>query len=217
MEIRAFTGGGFGENAYLVVCEGSSVAVVIDPGAAAPAVARVIVDEALEVQAVLLTHAHVDHVEGISEIRRVAPDVPIWLHPDDRDLYDAAPGHAAMFGMTVAPQPPPTHELGHGQRYEFGTCVFEVRFTPGHSPGHVIFVAPHESVAIVGDVVFAGSIGRTDLPGGSLRTLMASIREQVLTLPDETVLHTGHGPATSVGHERATNPFLIPHYGGELV
>jgi len=216
MEVRTFTGGGFGENAYLVVCEESKVAVAVDPGGAARAVARAIVDDGLSLQAILLTHAHIDHIEGVHHVRAVAPEVPIWLHRDDFEIYHGLPKYAAMLGLTAETQPPPTDELVHGQRYEFGTCAFDVRFTPGHAPGHVIFVAEKEGVAISGDVVFQGSIGRTDLPGGDLATLMKSIREQVLTLPDETVLLSGHGPPTTVGHERVGNPFLVPHYGGEL-
>jgi len=217
MDIRTFTGGGFGENAYLVACEESKVAVAIDPGGGASNLARAIVEDELSLQAILLTHAHLDHIEGVNDVRAVAPEVPIWLHRDDFAMYEALPRQAAAFGLTAEKQATPTHELEHGQRYEFGTCAFDVRFTPGHAPGHVIFVAEDESVAISGDVVFMGSIGRTDLPGGDLATLMRSIRDQVLTLPDETVLLSGHGPATTVGHERIGNPFLVPHYGGELV
>lgn len=217
MEIRTFTGGRFGENTYLIVGDDRRSAVVVDPGDAAAEVARKISAEALELQAILLTHAHLDHIEGVSDIRAITPEVPIWLHPDDRELYDALPQQAAMFGLTVDPQPAPTDELVHGQRFECDACSFDVRFTPGHAPGHVIFVSTDENVAISGDVVFAGSIGRTDLPGGHLQTLMASIRDQVLTLPDDMILLSGHGPATTVGQERLTNPFLVPHYGGELV
>lgn len=114
-------------------------------------------------------------------------------------------------------QPPPEVDLVPGTNLSFGGSEFEVVFAPGHAPGHVIFVSTSEPVAIAGDVVFAGSIGRTDLPFGDYRVLMESIRTQVLTLPDETVLYPGHGPETTVGHERITNPFLIPVYGGELV
>lgn len=217
MNIQAFTSGGFGENTYLVVCKESSAAVVVDPGAAANDVASQIKNESLDLKAILLTHAHLDHIEGISEIRAISPDVPIWLHKEDLELYHAAPFQAQMFGMTVTPQPIPTDELVDGQRYEFGSCGLDVRFTPGHSPGHVILVAPDKSFALVGDVVFAGSIGRTDLPGGDMDTLMSSIREQVLTLSEETELFTGHGPPTTVGRERQTNPFLIQNYGGRLV
>ena len=217
MEIRTFTGGGFGENAYLVACESSGACVAIDPGGEAPRMAGVIETEGLPLKAILLTHAHLDHIEGVSHIRAVAPDVPIWLHPLDLGLYRAVAQQAAMFGLQAEPQPEPTHELAAGQRYEFGSHAFDVRFTPGHAPGHVVFVSHDDGVAFVGDVVFQGSIGRTDLPGGDFYTLMQSIREEVLTLPDETALFTGHGPPTTVGQERVGNPFLVPHYGGELV
>ena len=216
MLVRSFTGGDFLENAYIVTCEATGQAVVVDPGAAAPEIVDALADDAASVAAILLTHAHIDHIEGVHHVRAVAPEVPIWLHRDDFEIYHGLPKYAEMLGLTAETQPPPTDELVHGQRYEFGTCAFDVRFTPGHAPGHVIFVAEKEGVAISGDVVFQGSIGRTDLPGGDLATLMKSIREQVLTLPDETVLLSGHGPPTTVGHERVGNPFLVPHYGGEL-
>ena len=215
MRIRTFTGGGFGQNGYLALCEETSVAVAIDPGAGAELMVRDL-DAAGRLEAILLTHAHLDHVEGVHVIRAHAPDVPIYLHPADLGLYRSLPQQAAMFGLDSAPQPEPTHELAHGQRISFGSCAFTVRHTPGHAPGHVVLVADDESLAIVGDVVFQGSIGRTDLPGGDFRTLMRSIREQVLSLPDRTVLFPGHGPSTTVGAERVTNPFLVPHYGGEL-
>lgn len=216
MDIRTFTGGGFGENAYLAVCEASGAAVAIDPGGAARALAQAVVAGGFDLEAILLTHAHLDHIEGVHEVRAIAPNAPIWLHADDLGLYQGVQRQAAMFGLQVEPQPDPTDELIAGQRFEFGDCAFDVRFTPGHAPGHVIFVAPDVGITFVGDVVFQGSIGRTDLPGGDFQTLMKSIREQVLTLPDEMDLLPGHGPPTTVGNERMGNPFLIPHYGGEL-
>ena len=216
MDIRTFTGGGFGQNAYLAVCEPSRAAAAIDPGADALRMADAIRSEELDLRAILLTHAHIDHVEGVHVIREEWPEVPIWLHADALEMYHAVSHQAAAFGLRVEPQPEPTHRLSHGQRLDIGGCVLEVRDAPGHAPGHVILVAHDESFAIVGDVVFHGSIGRTDLPGGDFRTLIKSIREQVLTLPDSTVLYSGHGPPTTVGHERAHNPFLVPHYGGEL-
>ncbi len=216
MRVRTFTGGGFGENAYLAVCETSGACVAVDPGAAAPDLVAAVAADRLDLHAILLTHAHLDHIEGVSTVRAAHPDVPIWLHPDDLGLYRGVQRQAAMFGMRAEPQPEPTDELVPGRAFAFGECSFEVRFAPGHAPGHVIFVAGADGLALVGDVVFQGSIGRTDLPGGDFRTLMTSIREQVLTLPDETVLYPGHGPATTVGFERAGNPFLVPHYGGEL-
>ncbi len=217
MKVRPFTGGGFGENGYLLVCAESDATVAVDPGAAADAMAEAVLAEGLDLQAVLLTHAHLDHIEGVHRMRAIQPDVPILLHADDRDMYFALPQQAAAFGLPMpARQPPPTGPLQHGQRFTFGGCALEVRHTPGHAPGHVILVALDDGLALVGDVVFEGSIGRTDLPGGDFYALMASIREQVLTLPDETVLYPGHGPPTTVGHERVGNPFLVPHFGGRL-
>lgn len=217
MRVRPFAGGDFAENGYLLVCDEGGSAVVVDPGATSDRMADAIVSEELALEAVLLTHAHLDHIEGVHRIRAIAPDVPILLHPDDLDLYAALPRQAAAFGLPMPePQPPPTGPLQHGQRLTFGSCALEVRHAPGHAPGHVILVAEQDGLAIVGDVVFQGAIGRTDLPGGDFYTLMASIREQVLTLPDETVLWPGHGPATTVGDERVGNPFLVPHFGGRL-
>lgn len=215
MDVVAFTGGGFAENGYLAACD-DGAAVAVDPGAAAPAMVAAARKRELELRAILLTHAHLDHVEGVDVVREAFPDAPIWLHPDAEGMYRALPQQAAAFGLQAAPQPGPDEAFEHGQRFGFGTCWFEVRLAPGHAPGHVILVAPDDGLALVGDVVFQGSIGRTDLPGGDFYTLMRSIREQVLTLPDETVLHTGHGPSTTVGDERRGNPFLVPHYGGEL-
>jgi hydroxyacylglutathione hydrolase len=214
MKILTFTGGAFAQNAYLAICE-SGAAVAIDPGAAAPRMVAVLLEQGAELEAILLTHAHLDHVEGVARLRRHA-QVPIYLHPGDRPLYDRVAQQAAAFGVQVEPPPPPDHELAHGQSLHFGDCALEVRHTPGHAPGHVILYAEAEGAAFVGDVVFQGSIGRTDLPGGDFRELMRSIREQVLTLPARTRLLPGHGPETTVEHERVGNPFLVPHYGGEL-
>jgi glyoxylase-like metal-dependent hydrolase (beta-lactamase superfamily II) len=216
VRVRTFTGGGFGENAYLAVCETTAQAVVIDPGADAPRMAAAITAEGVDLRAILLTHAHIDPVEGVPDIRSAAPDVPIWIHPDALGMYRAMPHQAARFGMELPDAPEPTDELVPGDTFDFGDCSLEVRFTPGHAPGHVTLYDAEAGIAFVGDVVFHGSIGRTDLPGGDLQTLMKSIRKEILTLPDETVLYSGHGPATTVAVERVGNPFLIPHYGGEL-
>jgi hydroxyacylglutathione hydrolase len=216
VQIRTFTGGGFGENAYLAVCEESKTAVAVDPGADAPRMAEAVESEGLDLTAILLTHAHIDHVEGVADIRSAFPDVPIWLHPEALPMYRAMTHQAARFGIELETPPEPTDELVPGETIRVGACALEVRFAPGHAPGHVILVADDRSFALVGDVVFHGSIGRTDLPGGDFQTLMKSIREQVLTLPDATALYSGHGPPTTVGAERVNNPFLVPHYGGEL-
>lgn len=209
MDVHTFTGGDFAENTYLVVCPDSGDAVVVDPGAAAAAVARTVSKEGLTLKAVLLTHAHLDHIEGVHLVRALDPEVPIWLHPADRNWYDGIQQQAAMFGMRVEPQPPPDHEFVPGESFTFGGCTLEVAFAPGHAPGHVILVSREHGAALVGDVIFQGSIGRTDLPGGDFRTLMDSIRREILTLPDDMVLYPGHGPETTVGRERISNPFVL--------
>ncbi len=215
MRLLSFTGGGFQQNGWVVVCEATNEALVVDPGAAAPEMCRAIEADTLDVKAIVLTHAHLDHVEGVPDIRAVT-DAPILLHPDDRFLYQAVAGQAAAFGVRAPELPAVDRELTHGQVVRFGLCAFDVRHAPGHSPGHVVLVNEDQRIAIVADVVFAGSIGRTDLPGGDFQQLIESIRAQVLTLADDIRLLTGHGPETTVGRERRTNPFLMPWYGGEF-
>lgn len=215
IQIITFESPGFAENAYLLNRAGSTRAVAIDPGSAAPEMLGTLRRDGLELEAIVLTHAHVDHVEGLPALVK-ATAAPVWLHPADRPLYERAGQQAAMFGMRVAALPPADHELSDGQRLDLAGITFEVRHVPGHSPGHVILYMEEADAALVGDVIFQGSIGRTDLPGGDFKQLVTGIREKVFSLPDRTVLHTGHGPPTTVEHERATNPFLIPHYGGGL-
>jgi hydroxyacylglutathione hydrolase len=216
VRVRTFTGGPFAQNGYLAVCEQSGAAVVVDPGAGAPGMVRQLSSAGIAPGAILLTHAHLDHIDGVATVRASFPDVPIHLHPADRPLYDAAPRQAAAFGVPAFDVPPPNHELAAGQRIAFGACHFDVRHAPGHSPGHVILYAEDDALALVGDVVFAGSIGRTDLPGGDFQTLIESIRREVLSLPPATRLLSGHGPETTVEWEARHNPFLVPHYGGDL-
>lgn len=209
--VRAFTGGAFAENTYLVSCARTGAGILVDPGAAADQALEAARGLGIEIEQIVLTHAHLDHVEGLPLARRET-GAPVVLHRDDLPLYGAAPMQAQMFGVTLEPLPPVDGALEAGGTVRFGECSLAVRFAPGHAPGHVILVG--DGMALVGDVIFNGSIGRTDLFGGDLATLMRSIREQVLTLPDETTLHTGHGPDTTVGHERRTNPFVTGVYGG---
>lgn len=211
--VRAFTGGAFGQNGYLVTCTGSAAAILVDPGAATPAMLDAVRTEQLDVRAIVLTHAHLDHVEGVARAKREL-NVPVLLHRDDHPLYSGAPQQAQMFGLPLDPLPPVDAELTEGEPVRFGDCALAVLHTPGHAPGHVILVG--DGFALVGDCVFAGSIGRTDLPGGDFQQLMQSIRAHILSLPDETMLYSGHGPETTVGHERAGNPFLVGHYGGRF-
>jgi hydroxyacylglutathione hydrolase len=213
LTVRTFTSPVFGQNAFLVRCEATGDQWAIDPGGEASAMARALEADGGTLRAIVLTHAHMDHIEGVAELVRRVP-VPIHLHPADRPLYDAAAQQAAMFGHRIEPPPPPDAELAHGQALDLGSCRFEVRHAPGHSPGHVVLYCEAAGLAFVGDVVFAGSIGRTDLPGGSFEQLMTSIREQVISLPGGTRLLAGHGPESTVDRERATNPFLASNHPG---
>jgi hydroxyacylglutathione hydrolase len=160
---------------------------------------------------VLHTHGHLDHAGGTADLmRRLGTDIPIGLHRDELQLYQGIQMQGQMFGLEVEAPPEPTLWLEHGQRLELGGLMLEIRHTPGHSPGGVCFVVhgQTDSPVIVGDVLFAGSIGRTDLMGGSFPVLEQSIRSQLYTLPDETRVICGHGPDTTIGRERAGNPFV---------
>jgi glyoxylase-like metal-dependent hydrolase (beta-lactamase superfamily II) len=203
--IVAIPNGQFAQNCYLLAPDDSPEGVIIDPGEEADRILARARHEAIEVCAIWLTHAHLDHVLGVGAVRD-ATQADIYLHPADRPLYDGTPEQGRWFGFEVAAPPPPQHELAHGDRLPLGDIEIEVRHAPGHSPGSVCFVGP--DFVIGGDVLFQGSIGRTDLPGGDFDRLIRSIREQVLTLPDDTVVYSGHGPVTTVGEERASNPFL---------
>ncbi|PYP58127.1 MAG: hypothetical protein DMD40_06620 [Gemmatimonadetes bacterium] len=210
MKIVQIPNGVFAENCYLVVDERAGECAIVDPGEEAGLILHKVKETGTKPVAIWLTHAHLDHVLGVS---RVAADTgaPVWLHPADRPLYDAVPDQAAWFGLAPPePLPAPDQELAHGARLTVGDVSFEVRHAPGHSPGSVCLVGP--GVALSGDVLFAGSIGRTDLPGGDFETLIASIERELLPLPDDTILYSGHGPETTIGRERHTNPFLTGVY-----
>ena len=205
LRVLPLPNGSFQENCFAVADDEVRGAVLVDPGEEADRFLRRLDDEGLALEAVWLTHAHIDHVAGVGRIVE-ARAVPVYLHPDDRRLYDAAAQQGAWFGLQVDPLPPPTNDLVHGGHVRVGGLDFEVRHVPGHSPGSVAFVG--HGVALVGDALFQGSVGRVDLPGGDGATLLRSIREQLLTLPDHTVVYSGHGPETTIGRERASNPFL---------
>ncbi len=195
-------------NCYLVGEETSRQAVVIDPAWDGEKIMAEAVRRGWEVAAVWLTHAHFDHVAGAAALARVLPTpLTLAIHPDDLLLYQRQ-GGAAMFGLQIDPGPEPTVLLSHGQVLPLGQVDFEVRHTPGHTPGHVVFYSDAEKVVFCGDVIFRGSIGRTDLPGSSYPALIESIETQLFSLPDQTVLYSGHGPQTSIGIERRTNPFF---------
>ncbi len=208
LAVRFLTVGAFAENSYVVGCPASGRAVLIDPGGEVPALLDVARELGLEIDAIWLTHAHLDHVLGLREAA-AATGAPIWLHPEDRMLYDAAPQQGEAFGFPVEPLPEVDESFASGQRLQLGEHTVEVLFVPGHSPGHVAFWFPEAQTVVAGDVLFAGSIGRTDLPGGSYETLMRSIRQVIVPLGDDVRIFPGHGPPTEVGIERTSNPFLL--------
>jgi len=201
--------GQFLQNCYLVADPDTGSAAMIDPGEESGRILSELERRGWKLEAIWLTHAHIDHIMGVADVVRRHP-VPIWLHPLDRPLYDNLPQQATWMGLRQPPAPPPTDELSAGMTLSLGSARFEVRHTPGHSPGSVALVG-HGRV-FGGDVLFSGSVGRTDLPGGDAATLLASIEREFLTLPDSTIVHSGHGPDTTIGVERATNPFLTGVY-----
>jgi glyoxylase-like metal-dependent hydrolase (beta-lactamase superfamily II) len=210
LEVLEFTGGAFQQNSLLLVAPGANEVIAVDPGAATPELLQTVRARALNLKEVWLTHAHLDHVEGIPGLLQ-EHDVRVRMHPGGVPLYARVGDQAAAFGLPMSgPLPEPILDLTPGASCQVGAVVFEVREAPGHAPGHVVFWAASESLAVVGDVIFQRSIGRTDLPGGDFQTLMASIRTAVMTLPDETLLLPGHGPETTVAEERMGNPFLLP-------
>lgn len=196
--------GRYVENCYLVADPVAERCAVIDPGEDPGPILAALAYRGWQVDGIWLTHGHMDHVLGVPAVREMT-GAPIWLHPADRFLYDAAPRFGPMPWEKVE-LPAPEHALAGGATVRVGELDFAVRHAPGHSPGSVCFVG--HGLAFVGDVLFTGSVGRTDLPGGDHQTLIDSIARELLTLPDATVAYPGHGRHTTIGAERATNPFL---------
>jgi len=212
MIVEAQAVGPFFKNGFVVACEETREAALIDPGDEVQSLLSFVGQHALAVRYILLTHAHVDHVTGVAAAKR-ALGVPIYLHHDDRFLYDHAVESGAMFGLVVEPQPPIDAFYAPEQVIAFGGYEVRPHHTPGHCPGGVCLQIGKKGETgmdlFVGDTLFAGSIGRTDLPGGDYNTLIGSIRTVLFAFPDEAIVHPGHGPDTTIGRERRTNPFLI--------
>lgn len=202
MHIQLFPVTPFYTNCY--VLEDSDEALVIDPGEATPALKNYL--KGRKVKMILNTHCHCDHCGGNAEIKALT-GAPLVCHAGDLPLLRALSDQGRMFGVPFPSSPDPDYFIAQGDTITLGTRTFEVRHTPGHSPGHIVLVT--DGIAVVGDVLFAGSIGRTDLPGGSMAQLLQSIREQLLPLPDTTIVYSGHGPETTIGEERRYNPFLV--------
>ena len=209
--LDVFAVGPIQANCVLLGDTGAGELVVIDPGEEAEKIADRVRESGLRPTMILHTHGHLDHAGGTAELAALLePGLPVGLHPEEIELYNSLPMQAKMFGLEVDPPPTPDLRFEHGQMLTVGGLELEVRHTPGHSPGSVSFVVSGADggLVVVGDVLFSGSIGRTDLWGGSFPVLERSIREQLYTLPDETRVVCGHGPDTTIGRERASNPFV---------
>jgi hydroxyacylglutathione hydrolase len=232
MLVTGFPAGSFQTNCWLLATGPGAEAVVVDPGQdALPGIAELCARHRLKPVAALLTHGHLDHVWTVAPLAG-AHGIPAYVHPSDRHLLTDplagfAPESRAAFGWLNLQEPDEVLELADGQVLELAGLRLTVDHTPGHTAGHVTFRLPAEQAAagaagggggtpglLAGDLVFAGSIGRTDLPGGDLRAMLASLANRFLPLPDETVVLPGHGPQTTVGRERATNPFLVDLVAG---
>jgi len=192
-------------NAYLVEHVATRKAVVIDPGGDGEAILGEIARLGLTVTKILLTHGHFDHVGAVGLLREKT-GAPVHIHPGDVDRMTGASRQGMLFGLSVPDPPPPDVLVEEGNTVGFEDREFLVAHTPGHTPGCVSYIG--EKMAFVGDLIFAGSIGRTDLPGGNHRQLIESVRKKIFPLPDDTVLFPGHGPATTVGEEKRSNPFF---------
>ena len=208
IEVVKLTVGPFQENTYLVACPKTRQAVVIDPGAEPDRILESIEERSLEPIRILLTHAHLDHIGAVAAVQS-RYGIPVALHPKDRPLVEMASHSAMLYGLP-APEPFEIDEdLQPGEHVTVGNLLLEILFTPGHAPGHVAFFARENRVVFSGDCLFAGSIGRTDLPFCDHETLIRSIREELLPLGDDVVVYSGHMENTTIGKERTTNPFLV--------
>jgi len=212
MLIETQVAGPFRQNGFIVACETTRDAMIVDPGDGVDDLLSFADRERLAIRHILLTHAHVDHVTGVAAAKR-ALNVPVYLHRDDLFLYERAVDSGARFGLQVEPPPPIDVYYRPGQVIAFGECEARPHHTPGHCPGGVCLQIGRNGEAgkdlFVGDTLFAGSIGRTDLPGGDYNTLIGSIRTVLFAFGDDAKVYPGHGPSTTIGQERRTNPFLI--------
>lgn len=209
MIIKTFITSPFQQNTRVLACEAARLAVCIDPGDDSPEIAQFIKDNNFELQAITLTHAHLDHIGGVSDLHKHFPNAEIILHKDDEDLYYGLPEQPLFMGMSPHQlkdlgldfdvPPPLTRNWEDGEIYTVGSLHFKIRHTPGHAPGHIILVEESERKVFGGDCLFAGSIGRTDLPGGNFEQLINSINDIILPFGDDCLVYTGHGDDTTIG------------------
>ncbi|MBI4762528.1 MAG: MBL fold metallo-hydrolase [Chloroflexota bacterium] len=208
LEIVSFTLGPVQTNAYLIADPDTKEAAVIDPAWDGHVILKAAQQRGWRIGHLWYTHAHFDHIGGAGAIADALNPLPlVALHPSDHVLWRAG-GGGALFGFDIDPGPEPTIDFVHGMKMKLGSNEFEVRFTPGHTPGHCVLYVASAKVCFCGDLIFAGSVGRADLPGGDWDALVKSIQEQIFTLPDDTRLLSGHGPVTTVGEEKLNNPFV---------
>ncbi len=222
MIIEEITVTAFQQHTRVVGCEETRRAICIDPGDDSEEIVRAIDKHAFELQAIAVTHAHLDHVGGVAGLKKRKPEAAVMIHKADEFIYDALPDQPAWIGIPRNQWPalgfdfetPPKADgyWEDGQVYEVGKLKFKILHCPGHTPGHVVLFAEAERKVFVGDVLFAGSVGRTDLPGGSTEQLMDSIMNKLLPIGDDVEVYSGHGAVTTIGHERRTNPFLTGVY-----
>ncbi|QJW88985.1 MBL fold metallo-hydrolase [Spirosoma taeanense] len=212
--IQAFEFSPFQENTYVIADDVTGEAVVIDPGcyeqAEKEALGRFIDERKLTLKYLLLTHAHLDHVFGVAYVKR-RYGVKAYLHPLDQPIYDDVPTRCAVYGLRGYEPAEIDAHLKEGDQFRFGNTILDVVFVPGHAPGHVAFINHADRYVVGGDVLFRGSVGRTDLPFCSHNDLLNSIRTQFYTLPDDYVVYAGHMDPTTIGHEKRTNPFVRSH------
>jgi len=201
----------FVQNCSVIWCDVTGKGAVIDPGGDLDRILEVVKSNGVELEKILLTHAHIDHAGGTAELARRLSLPVEGPHPGDRFWIEQLPEQGAMFGVARSESFEPSRWLGQGDSVTVGDVTLEVRHCPGHTPGHVVFYEPGARLAFVGDVLFAGSIGRTDFPGGDYDTLIRSIRDNLFPLGDDVRFVPGHGPMSTFGQERKTNPFVGDH------
>ncbi|MDD5307904.1 MAG: MBL fold metallo-hydrolase [Deltaproteobacteria bacterium] len=205
LRVETITNGPFQENCFLLWDDAEKTGILIDPGDEPDRIARTAAFLGVKVELICNTHGHIDHAGGVARIKELL-GAPFAMHADDAFLLDSMPSQAGMFGLPPMEIPKVDRELGHGDTIRFAGHEGQVIHTPGHTPGGCCFL--FGDLIFVGDTLFAGSVGRTDLPGGSARALIDSIKTRLLTLDDRVRVFCGHGPATTIGSERGHNPFL---------